>query len=189
MIPLISLLTLSGAQATAIRRDSSSILNSSYVSPQFEQSCDNIWSYAVESFEYLLNGTDFPDGWVGQNGWTNVAQWDYQQHSRGFYDHYNRNETYYAYNPTGCYAYWHAPLTDCYNDDAGWAALSSLQGYESYGDPQYLTWAEDVFDVCLQAWTLLISVRIGTWIHSRVGPRGRILGRHQVAKHHAAVHM
>ena len=124
---------------------SAAVLNDSYVSPYFQQSCDNVWSYAVQSFEYIINSTDFPTGWVGQNGWTNVAQWDYQQHTRGFYDHYDQNETYYAYNPTGCYSYWHTPLADCYNDDAGWAALSSLQGYEAYGDPQYLAWAENVF--------------------------------------------
>ncbi|ORX35268.1 glycosyl hydrolase family 76-domain-containing protein [Kockovaella imperatae] len=144
LIPLVA--------ALPSKRDSSpAILNSSYVNPHFQQSCDNVWSYSTDSFQYLLsllNGTDsdFPTGWVGQNGWTNIAQWDYQQHSKLFYDQYKINETYYAYNPTGCYAYWHNPLADCYNDDAGWAALSSLEGYEAYGDPVFLAWAESVFE-------------------------------------------
>jgi len=131
---------------------SSPLLNSTYVSPTFSQSLHNIDQYSVESIHYLLslpNNTaeGQPGGWVGQNGYTAIAQWDYQQGTRTFYRAVKAAEDEYATNPGGCYADWGVELVDCYNDDAGWAGLASLQAWEAYGDEVFLTRAKGVFDV------------------------------------------
>lgn len=152
MYSLLSSLTLLGCLRSIVaspiipRSSSSSILPSSYVFPTFQQSRSNVNSYSLETFNELLARSDFPTGWVGQNGWTNYAQWDAQQGTRTFYNVFSANESEYASNPGGCYADYHVPLADCFNDDAGWAALASLQGYEAYGDEVLLTRAQSVFD-------------------------------------------
>ncbi len=157
MLSLFSALILTGSLGSSITfakpiissRSSSKILNSTYLQPKFQQSRSNIDSYSLSTINELLTRSDFPTGWVGQNGWTVISQWDHQQGTRAFYDQFAANESYYATNPTGCYEYWGSPLVDCYNDDAGWAALASLQGYQAYGDEVFLKRAESVFEVSL----------------------------------------
>ncbi|KUJ06785.1 uncharacterized protein LY89DRAFT_743424 [Mollisia scopiformis] len=124
----------------------STILNTTYVSPTFQQSRSNIDQDSLASIHALLASPSFPSGWLGQNALATVAQWDFDHKTRTFYDAFNSNETYYADHPGGCYEYWHSPLVDCFNDDAGWAALTSLEGYAAYGDEDYLQNAKSVHD-------------------------------------------
>ena len=122
------------------------LLPTTYAVPAFEHSRTDVNSYTAKSFAYLL-GLDVPTGWVGQNAWTAVAQADAQNKATAYESHVSAGLQAFADSPGGCQTSDTPPAVNCYNDDAGWAALANLQAYRAYGDKTYLTRAVDVFDV------------------------------------------
>ena len=139
--------TNSAIARPASKSRGSTYLPSTYVSPTFGQARANVIHQGDLSIQALTQLSDFPGGWVGENAYTAIAQWDQQQGAREFYDFVSQGETAYSTDPGGCYDYWQSPLVDCYNDDAIWAGLSSVQEYEAYGDSIFLERAESVWEV------------------------------------------
>lgn len=129
------------------KKSGSPLLNSTYVTPSFQQTRQIINQDAVASIDALLASSSYPPGWVGQNGFTTVANWDYQRKTKTYEREFSANESYYSDHPGGCFLYWHSPLADCFNDDSGWAGMASLEGYMAYANKTYLDWAVSVHNV------------------------------------------
>ena len=136
-----------GVASSQLAQRSTSYLPATYVTPVFGQDRTNVYNQADATVVALTQRSDFPTGWVGSNAYTSIAQWDAQQGTRQFYDFVSAGESVYATNPGGCYDYWQSPLVDCYNDDAQWAGLGSVQQYEAYGDQVFLDRAVSVWNV------------------------------------------
>jgi len=119
----------------------SSILNDSYPQISFGQSRDNINLYAKQSIQSLilavnhtngqfLDGIPNPVGrfffWQSNNGWTGVSQYDLQQGTDHFFIDYLSASNALARYPGHGYESWGVAMCNDYNDDCGWAGLSSL---------------------------------------------------------------
>jgi hypothetical protein len=117
------------------------ILNDTYPHISFGQSRENIAKYTKQSIQSLtlavnhtngqfLDGIPDPVGrfffWQSNNGWTGVAQYDLIQGKDDFFiDYYSANNALARYPGHG-YETWGVALCNDFNDDCGWAGLSSL---------------------------------------------------------------
>lgn len=131
-------------------------LNESYLKPKFGQSKANIDSYTEKTINNLIAGVDASLGqfkwenpwffWPSANGWTSIAKYDHDRGTRKFYDAVSKSNDALAKSNQGCGSN-KAALVNCFNDDAGWAGLASLEAYEAYGDQKFLDRAIGVWQV------------------------------------------
>lgn len=134
---------------------SAQILPTTYDHPVFGQPKSQILSYAHQSFQALVAQTTDQGAlgkagtWTAQNGWAAVALWDRLRGTRDFSDVLHRAQEALAKNPGGGHEVWNVDLVNYYNDDSGWAGLSNVAAYETYGDALYLQRAKGVYDVSL----------------------------------------
>lgn len=131
-------------------------LKASYLKPKFGQSKANIDSYTEKTINNLISGVDASLGqfkwenpwffWPSANGWTSIAKYDHDRGTRKFYDAVSKSNDALAKSNQGCGSN-KAALVNCFNDDAGWAGLASLEAYEAYGDQKFLDRAIGVWQV------------------------------------------
>jgi hypothetical protein len=139
-------------------------LKASYLKPKFGQSKANIDSYTEKTIKNLIAGVDASLGqfkwenpwffWPSANGWTSIAKYDHDRGTRKFYDAVSKSNDALAKSNQGCGSN-KAALVNCFNDDAGWAGLASLEAYEAYGDQKFL-------DRAIGVWQVSPDVRIDT---------------------------
>jgi hypothetical protein len=142
LLALFSLLPLALSSHLEQRADTpKSILKSTYPKITFGHSRADISSYTKESIQSLLKSVNNENGqflggdpnllgqfffWQSVNGWTAVAQYDLQLKGRGFYTEVSDNQNLLAKNPGHGFEQWGVELCNEYNDDCGWAGLTSL---------------------------------------------------------------
>jgi hypothetical protein len=142
LLALFSLLPLALSSGLGERADSAnSILKITYPKISFGHSRADISSYTKESIQSLLKSVNNKNGqflggdpnllgqfffWQSVNGWTAVAQYDLQLKGRGFYTEVSDNQNLLAKNPGAGFDQWKVELCNDFNDDCGWAGLTSL---------------------------------------------------------------
>lgn len=129
------------ALATIEQRADTPILKNTYPKISFGHSRADINSYTKESIQSLLKSVNQKNGqflggnpdslgqfffWQSVNGWATVAQYDLQLGQKGFSDAWSNAQGLLAKNPGGGFDKWGVELCNEYNDDCGWAGLTSL---------------------------------------------------------------
>lgn len=144
----LTLLLPSLTLASPVPRSQPILLNTTYVSPIFLQSRSTITSLSLASIHHLASsaGLQNKTSWKAQNAWTTIAQWDFQHNTTTFEERFREAQMYDSMHQSGCFGYWGVPLVDCFNDDAVWGALASLEGAGAYGRGGYEGRAVEVWE-------------------------------------------